>query len=83
MFPLFLNLTGKRVVVVGGGAVGRRKAAAASAAGAEFARPKVGRGLAYGDFDRDGDLDLLVTTNNGPAYLFRNDQIQTWRQSRA
>jgi hypothetical protein len=22
----------------------------------------------------DGDLDLLMTTNNGPAYLFRNDQ---------
>ena len=47
----------------------------ATAAGAEFARPKVGRGLAYGDFDRDGDLDLLVTTNNGPAFLFRNDQF--------
>ncbi|MBI3940082.1 MAG: CRTAC1 family protein [Acidobacteria bacterium] len=41
-------------------------------AGAEFARPKVARGAAYGDFDRDGDLDLLVTTNNGPAYLFEN-----------
>jgi hypothetical protein len=35
---------------------------------------KVGRGLAVGDFDRDGDVDLLITTNNGPAYLFRNDQ---------
>jgi hypothetical protein len=42
--------------------------------GGGFAQPKVGRGLAYGDFDRDGDLDLLMTTNNGPAYLFRNDQ---------
>jgi hypothetical protein len=42
-------------------------------AGSEFATPKVGRGLAYGDFDRDGDLDILLTTNNGPAYLFRND----------
>jgi enediyne biosynthesis protein E4 len=42
--------------------------------GSEFAQPKVGRGLAYGDFDRDGDLDLLITTNNGPAYLYRNDQ---------
>ena len=31
------------------------------------------RGLAYGDFDRDGDLDLLLTTNQGPAYLYRND----------
>jgi len=43
--------------------------------GVGFAQPKVGRGLAYGDFDRDGDLDLLVTTNNGPAYLYRNDQL--------
>ncbi|HEX4545620.1 MAG TPA: CRTAC1 family protein [Candidatus Acidoferrum sp.] len=42
--------------------------------GGGFESPKVGRGLAYGDFDRDGDLDLLMTTNNGPAYLFRNDQ---------
>ena len=41
--------------------------------GAGFATPKVARGLAYGDFDRDGDLDLLLTTNQGPAYLYRND----------
>ena len=47
----------------------------ASAAGSQFSQPKVGRGLAYGDFDRDGDLDLLVTTNNGAAYLYRNDQL--------
>ncbi len=43
--------------------------------GGGFANPKVGRGLAYGDFDRDGDCDVLLTTNNGPAYLFRNDQV--------
>jgi len=42
--------------------------------GGGFDTPIVGRGLAYGDFDRDGDLDLLMTTNNGPAYLYRNDQ---------
>jgi len=47
----------------------------AAAVGAGFDQPKVGRGLAYGDFDRDGDLDLLMTTNNGPAYLYRNDQL--------
>jgi enediyne biosynthesis protein E4 len=46
----------------------------ADGAGGGFETPKVGRGLAYGDFDRDGDLDLLMTTNNGPAYLYRNDQ---------
>jgi len=51
----------------------------ASAAGADFAGPKVGRGLAYGDFDRDGDLDLLMTTNNGPAALFRNDRTTNHR----
>jgi len=44
-------------------------------AGGGFDLPKVGRGLAYADFDRDGDLDLLLTTNNGPAYLYRNDQL--------
>jgi enediyne biosynthesis protein E4 len=41
----------------------------------DFAQPKVARALACGDFDRDGDLDLLMTTNNGPAFLFRNDQL--------
>jgi enediyne biosynthesis protein E4 len=46
----------------------------ASEAGGEFARSKVGRGVACADFDRDGDVDLLITTNNGPAYLYRNDQ---------
>ncbi len=42
-------------------------------AGGGFEKARVGRGLAYADFDRDGDLDILMTTNNGPAVLFRND----------
>jgi hypothetical protein len=43
------------------------------AMGPQFARPMVARGAAYADFDRDGDLDLLVADNQGPAVLFRND----------
>lgn len=50
--------------------------------GGGFDQPKVGRGLAYADFDRDGDLDLLLTTNNGPAYLYRNDQLSGNRSIR-
>jgi enediyne biosynthesis protein E4 len=41
--------------------------------GPAFSRAMVARGAAYADYDRDGDLDVLVTTNHGPAYLFRND----------
>lgn len=41
--------------------------------GRSLQRAIVGRGAAYGDFDNDGDLDLLLTTNNGPARLLRND----------
>ncbi len=42
--------------------------------GGGFSTPKVGRGLAHGDFDRDGDNDLLMTTSHGPAYLYRADE---------
>jgi hypothetical protein len=45
----------------------------AAQVGGGFAAPKVARGLAVGDFDRDGDVDILITTNQGPAYLYRND----------
>jgi enediyne biosynthesis protein E4 len=40
--------------------------------GTAFAAPRVGRGAAYADVDNDGALDLLLTTNGGPAYLFHN-----------
>jgi enediyne biosynthesis protein E4 len=43
------------------------------AMGAAFASPKVARGAAYADIDNDGDLDILLTTNAGRAYLFRNE----------
>jgi hypothetical protein len=41
--------------------------------GAGFSKPVVARGAAYGDFDNDGDPDILVMANNGPARLLRND----------
>src|SRR5580700_3063221 len=44
-----------------------------SAVGADFTKPLVGRGAIYGDFDHDGDLDVLISSNNGPAHLYRND----------
>ncbi len=46
---------------------------ASNSVGPDFKRPIVGRGAAYADFDHDGDLDILVNTNNGPAVLLRND----------
>jgi hypothetical protein len=41
--------------------------------GAGFATPRVGRGAAYADINNTGRLDVALTTNGGPAYLFQNE----------
>jgi hypothetical protein len=41
-------------------------------AGQTFQLLEVSRGAAFGDIDNDGDTDLLITNNNGPARLFLN-----------
>jgi hypothetical protein len=40
----------------------------------DLPQPMVGRGAAYADIDADGDLDVVLTANGGPARLLRNDQ---------
>ncbi|MEP6917010.1 MAG: VCBS repeat-containing protein, partial [Acidobacteriota bacterium] len=58
---LFHNAGGGRLVDV------------TAAAGAAFGPSMVGRGLATGDIDNDGDVDVVMTTNGGPVRLLVND----------
>jgi len=41
--------------------------------GPAMRQPMVARGAAYFDYDNDGDLDIAINVNNGPARLLRND----------
>jgi hypothetical protein len=53
-------------------------------AGAAFDLAHVGRGAAFGDVDNDGDVDVLVTNNGGPARLLLNQTgaRRSWLQVR-
>lgn len=60
---LYRNLRGERFAEIG------------FQAGPALAQKLVARGCAVADYDQDGDPDLVVTENNRPAHLFRNDSL--------
>lgn len=55
-----------------------------SQAGPPFQLSEVGRGAAFGDIDNDGRMDIVVSNNNGPVRLLRNetDSGNHWLQVR-
>ncbi len=59
--PLLANNTGKGFVDV------------SAESGDVFHQAWVGRGLAVGDIDNDGRVDVVITTNGGPAYILHNE----------
>lgn len=52
------------------------------ASGPYFSEKYVARGAAFGDYDNDGDVDVVVTNNNQPAVLLRNDTRAVGRWAR-
>jgi enediyne biosynthesis protein E4 len=52
---------------------GKRFVDVSAQSGAVFQQAWAGRGMAVGDLDNDGRVDAVVTTNDGPAYVLRNE----------
>lgn len=65
-------------LLLAGDGTGRFKTVTATT-GAAPSQPRVSRGVARGDFDNDGDLDLLVSNLNAPPSLLRNDTARGGR----
>jgi hypothetical protein len=63
---------------------GKRFEETSAGGGAAFARAEISRGAAFGDIDNDGDVDIVVTNNNGPVRLLLNQAATTnhWLQVR-
>lgn len=57
------------------GSPGGRLTEVTDRAGSPWTTPRVSRGLAVGDLDNDGRLDLLVLPQDGPIALFRNRTV--------
>ena len=52
---------------------GRKFTDVSSNSGEVFHKRWAGRGLASGDIDNDGKIDVVITSNNGPAWVLKNE----------